>query len=57
MNDAKKTFLKSAFHEIKSKGVRRNTHAAVSASNPRRQVPRKQMIAIALSKARKAGYK
>lgn len=55
--NAKEKFLKSAFHEIKTKGVRRNTHAPVSKSNARRSVPRDQMIAIALSKAKKAGYK
>ncbi len=55
--NAKEKFLKSAFHEIKTQGVRRNTHAPVSSSNPRRSVPHQQMIAIALSKARQAGYK
>lgn len=55
--NAKAKFLKQAFHEMKEKGVRRNTHAPVSKSNPRRPVSHKQMIAIALSKAKKAGYR
>ena len=56
MATEKEKFLKKKFHEIKHEGVRRNTHAPVSASNPRRHVPKAQMIAIALSEARKRGY-
>lgn len=55
--DAKKQFLANKFKEIKTEGVRKNTHAPVSSSNPRRQVPTAQMQAIALSEARKKGYK
>ncbi len=55
--NAKQQFLKNAFHEISTKGVRKNTHAPVSSSNPRRAVPHAQEVAIALSKARAAGYK
>lgn len=54
--NAKEKFLKNAFHEISTKGVRRNTHAPVSSSNPRRAVSRAQEIAIALSKSRQAGF-
>jgi hypothetical protein len=43
--------------EIKEKGVRKNTHAPVSSSNPRRAVPQNQVVAIALSEARRKGYK
>ena len=53
----KQQFIKSKMREIKEKGVRYNTHAPVSSSNPRRQVSNKQMIAIALSEARRKGYK
>ena len=42
--------------KIMSEGVRRNTHAPVSASNPRRKVSQKQAVAIAMSmKRQKAG--
>jgi hypothetical protein len=47
---AKKTAMGKAMHEIKKKGVRKNTHAPVSKSNPRRKVSHKQAVAIALSK-------
>lgn len=53
----KKEYIATKMSEIKSKGVRRNTHAPVSASNPRRAVPQKQRIAIALNEARRKGYK
>lgn len=53
---AKAQFLARKFHEIKHKGVRKNTHAPVSSSNPRRSVGHDQMVAIALSEARKKGY-
>lgn len=56
MATEKEKYLKKAFHEIKTQGVRRDTHAPVSASNPRRAVSHKQMVAIALSKARQKGY-
>ncbi len=51
---AKSEFMKRKMHEIATKGVRRNTHAPVSASNKRRSVAHNQAIAIALSEARKA---
>lgn len=35
--------------EVMKTGVRRNTHAPVSKSNPRRKVSQKQAIAIALN--------
>jgi len=57
MASAKDTFIARKMHEIKTKGVRRNTHAPVSAVNPRRQVSHEQAIAIALSEARRKGYK
>lgn len=57
MKSAKQEFLSRKFKEIKSKGVRKNTHAPVSSSNPRRQVPHDQAVAIALSEAKRKGYK
>lgn len=39
--------------KISQEGVRRNTRAPVSASNPRRKVPNKQAVAIALDMQRK----
>ncbi len=41
--------IKTIMHE----GVRQNTHKAVSKSNPRRHVPLKQSIAIALDMKRR----
>ncbi len=38
---------------ILKEGIRRNTHAPVSASNPRRKVGQKQAVAVALSMKRK----
>lgn len=46
-------FISDKLHEIKKMGVRKNTHAPVSKSNPRRQVSHDQAVAIALSEARK----
>lgn len=54
---AKANFLSNKFKEIKTMGVRKNTKAPVSSSNPRRQVSTAQMQAIALSEARRKGYK
>jgi len=48
---AKQTFISMKMHEIAKKGVRMNTHAPVSASNPRRSVPHRQAVAIAMSEA------
>lgn len=48
-------FMQGKMHEIKTMGVRRNTHAPVSSSNPRRPVSHDQAVAIALSEARKKG--
>ena len=45
----KEKFMAKKMHEIKTMGVRRNTHAPVSSSNPRRQVPHEQAVAIALN--------
>ena len=53
----KQKFMARKMSEIKTKGVRRNTHAPVSASNQRRTVPHDQAVAIALSEARKKGLK
>lgn len=39
--------------KIMHEGVRRNTRVPVSASNPRRAVPQKQAVAIALSEKRR----
>ena len=39
--------------KIMKEGVRRNTHAPVSASNPRRKVSQRQAVAIAESMVRK----
>ncbi len=38
---------------IMHEGIRRNTHAPVSASNPRRKVGQRQAVAVALSMRRK----
>lgn len=57
MKSAKEMFVARKMHELKKKGVRRNTHKPVSSANPRRPVGREQMIAIALSEARQKGYK
>lgn len=57
MMSAKQKYMQMKMHEIKEKGVRKNTKAPVSASNPRRKVSHDQMVAIALSEARKKGYK
>ena len=48
-----KNALGNKIKKIMSEGVRRNTHAPVSASNPRRQVPQRQAIAIAESMKRR----
>ncbi len=39
--------------KIMKEGVRRNAHAPLSKSNPRRPVSQKQAIAIAISMAKK----
>lgn len=54
---AKEEFMSMKMHEIKTKGVRRNTHAPVSSSNQRRPVSHDQAVAIMMSEARKKGYK
>lgn len=43
--------------KIMEEGVRKNTRAPVSSSNPRRKVSQDMAIAIALSLARKKGLK
>jgi len=53
MPSAKEKFISSKIKKIEHEGVRRNTHAAVSKSNPRRKVPIKRAIAIAESESRK----
>lgn len=53
MATEKAKFVSNKIKKIMHEGVRRNTHAPVSASNPRRQVPQKQAIAIAESMAKR----
>lgn len=53
MATEKQKFISAKIKKIKHEGVRGNTHAPVSTSNPRRQVPQKQAIAIAESMAKK----
>lgn len=53
MNNAKQKFISEKIKRIANEGVRKNTKAPVSSSNPRRNVPNKQRIAIAYSEARK----
>lgn len=48
-------FVGNKIKKILKEGVRRNTKKPVSSSNPRRKVPQKQAVAIALSIARKKG--
>lgn len=43
--------------KILKEGVRRNTHKAVSKTNPRRKVGQKQAVAIAYSMAEKKSRK
>ena len=49
----KKDFVHKKISKIMEEGVRKNTHAPVSASNPRRPVSRDQAIAIALDMRRR----
>lgn len=51
------SFIGDKVKKILKEGVRQNTRKPVSKSNPRRKVPHKQAIAIALSIARKKGIK
>lgn len=53
MTTAKQTFISNKIKKIAQEGVRKNTHAPVSSSNPRRQVSNAQRVAIAYSMARK----
>lgn len=53
MPSEKQKFISYKIKKIMHEGVRRNTHAPVSSSNPRRSVPPKQAIAIAENMARK----
>lgn len=46
--------ISSKVSKIMHEGVRRNTHKAVSSSNPRRKVSQKQAVAIAYSMADRA---
>lgn len=43
--------------KIMKEGVRRNTRAPVSSSNPRRKVSQKQAIRIAIEMAKRRGLK
>lgn len=45
----KNTFISNKIHEIAHEGVRKNTHAPVSSSNPRRKVKNSVAVAIAES--------
>lgn len=54
---AKKTAVGKKIGKILKEGVRKNTHKAVSKSNPRRPVSQKQAVAIALSMKRKGKLK
>lgn len=49
----KKKFISNKIKKIMDEGVRKNTHAPVSKSNPRREVSQKQAIAISYSMAKK----
>lgn len=49
----KEKFIANKMHEIKTMGVRKNTHAPVSSVNPRRAVSHDQAMAIAVNQARK----
>ena len=53
MPSAKEKFISSKIKKVMSEGVRKNTHAPLSKSNPRRQVSQKQAEAIAISEAKK----
>lgn len=53
MATAKEKFISSKIKKVMGEGVRKNTHAPVSKSNPRRAVPLKQAVAIAYSEARR----
>jgi hypothetical protein len=52
----KKSSVSKKISKIMKEGVRKNTHKAVSKSNPRRKVSQKQAVAIALSMKRKGKY-
>jgi hypothetical protein len=52
-NKKKNKAIGNKISKIMHEGVRKNTHKAVSKSNPRRAVSQKQAIAIAESMARK----
>lgn len=49
----KKNNVSKKISKIMSEGVRRNTHKPVSKKNPRRKVPQKQAVAIALDMKRR----
>lgn len=53
MKSERQKFVSDKIKKIMHEGVRRNTHATVSASNPRRKVSQQQAIAIAESMARR----
>lgn len=48
---AKEKFISNKVKKIMDEGVRRNTHAPVSKSNPRRPVSDKQAVAISYKMA------
>lgn len=56
-NKSKSRAIGNKISKIMHEGVRRNTHKAVSSSNPRRKVGQRQAIAIAESMARKGKLK
>ncbi len=51
--NSKEKYISSKVKKIMHEGVRRNTHAPVSKSNPRRKVSDRQAVAIAYSEAKK----
>jgi hypothetical protein len=53
MANAKQKFISNKIQKIEREGVRKNTHASVSKSNPRRPVGVKQAAAIAYSMAKR----
>jgi hypothetical protein len=55
MKSEKQKFISNKISKIMHEGVRKNTHAPVSSSNPRRKVSPEQAQAIAYSMAKKNG--
>lgn len=51
----KNIYIKNKIKKILNEGVRKNTHAPVSSSNPRRKVSPERAQAIAYSMAKKNG--